>query len=157
MMMQLAAWWRARTDRERSLIRVAAILIFAIMAPLWAFASASAFRQSAAAEFANAQRIGAQIQQLQEIARAQGGEEAAGGSLRERVLATAQGKGLNVARLETAGQDRVRVTFEAADSNAVYAWIQAVGGAGAAVERAAIDRVGDSDQVIAEFEVADQS
>lgn len=152
-MTQLAAWWRARTSRERLLVQIAAVLVFAILAPGWAYMTAAKFRQASAADLVNARQVSAQVSQLAETLRAQGG--GAQGSIRERALAAAQAVSLTPARLEDAGAGRLRIVFEAADSVAIYRWIEAAGRRGAAVARTTITRVGASDQVNAEFELVE--
>lgn len=156
MMTQLAAWWRARTSRERWLIQAASVLVFALILPAWAYLSATAFRESAASELVRANQVGDQLEQLREAAQAQGGQTlGADGTLRERALEAATANGLDTAALEAAGPDRVRVSFENADSLAVYRWIEAIGRRGAYLSRTTMTRVGESDLVNAEFEVAE--
>ena len=152
-MTQLAAWWRARTSRERLLVQIAAVLLFAILLPGWAYMSATKFRQDSAAELVNARQVAAQVSTLAETMRAQGG--GAQGSIRERALAAAQATSLTPARLEEAGAGRLRIVFEGADSVAIYRWIEASGRRGANIARSTITRVGASDQVNAEFELVE--
>ena len=155
-MMQLAAWWRARTSREQRLIQIAGALILALMLPAFLYTSAASYREDTAAELTRARDVAAQVEQLAEAARAQGDATiAADGSLRERAMAAASSVGLTIAQVEPAGPGRVRVVFENADSLAVYRWIEAVGRAGAFVARSQISRVGETDLVIAEFELAE--
>lgn len=150
-MSALTAWLRARTPRERLLLQIAAGLLFVILLPAWAYLTVASFRSDAGADLANARRISAQIAQLSESMQTQGGGTS--GSVRERALAAAQAIGLTPNRLEDAGGDRVRIVFQAADSVAIYRWVEAVGRRGALVSRSAITRIGSSDQVNAEFEV----
>ena len=150
-MSALAAWLRARTPRERLLLQIAAGLLFAILLPVWAYLTAANFRNEAGTDLANARRIASQVELLSESRQAQGGGGT--GSVRERTLAAAQATGLTPTRLEDAGADRLRVVFQAADSVAVYRWVEAVGRRGALVSGSAITRIGSSDQVNAEFEV----
>lgn len=152
-MNELASWWRARTNRERRLIQVAAALVFAILLPGWIYLSASTFREQAAADLAGARRLSTQVEHLREVLPAPGEDN----SVRGRVLAAAQSCGLTPTRLEQGGAGRLRVVFEAADSVAVYRWIDAAGRQGVAVTRTTIMRLGASDQVNAEFEVGDSA
>ncbi|MBY0562962.1 MAG: type II secretion system protein M [Hyphomonadaceae bacterium] len=156
MITQLAAWWRARTSRERWLIQAAGVLVFAILLPAWVYLSAASFRDNAASALARANQVSDQITQLREAARVQGMETlGADGSLRERVLAAASSNNLSTMALEAAGPDRIRVAFESADSLAVYRWMEAMGRRGATISRTTMTRVGASDLVNAEFEVAE--
>lgn len=154
--MQLAAWWRARTSREQRLIQVAGALILALILPAFIYTSAASYRADAEADLSRAREVAAQVQQLADAARTQGDAAiSADGTLRERALATANTIGLTIAQVEPAGPDRVRVAFENADSLAVYRWIEAVGRTGAFVARSQISRVGETDLVTAEFELAE--
>jgi len=153
-MERIATWWRARTGREQRLVQLAAILVFAILVPVWAYLAASAFRTAAAAEFASAQRIEEQVETLVAASRDQAAApQGDDGSVRGRALAAAQAVGLTPARVEGIDPERVRIAFEPADSLAIYRWIEAVGAGGALVSQSAIVRVNDSDLVSAEFEV----
>lgn len=156
MITQLAAWWRARTSRERWLLQAAGVLVFALILPAWIYLSATAFREGAASERARASLMSDQLDQLRQAAQAQGGQTlGADGTLRDRALEAANANGLATAALEAAGPDRIRASFENADSLAVYRWIEAMGRRGAYLSRTTMTRVGESDLVNAEFEVAE--
>lgn len=147
------AWWQARTQREQTLIRIAAALIFVVCAPAWAYVAAADFRADAAARLETARQVEAQVALL--ASAGQGaptpvGEDA---SLRGRVLGAAQAAGLTASRVETSGPDSVRIVFEPADSLLVYRWVAVVGRGGAYVNRSTIVRVNESELVAAEFEV----
>jgi len=150
-----AAWWRARTGREQLILRVGAGVIALALVPVWAYVTAASFRRDAAADLASARLIETQVARLAEASRAQGAPMAdADPSVRGRALAAAEATGLEPARIEPAGPERVRIAFQPADSLSVYRWIDQVGRRGAYVARTSITRIQDSEQVQAEFEVA---
>jgi len=153
MIESLNRWWRARTDRERLLLRGAGVLIFAVVAPLWAYQSAHSFRARAGAELAAARETAALVAQIAG-ARAGARAPAGDGSLRGRVTAAAHAAGLEVRALSPAGSERLRVSFAAANSLAVYRWIDAMASGGAQVTSTVITRAGEDDTVVSEFEVA---
>jgi type II secretory pathway component PulM len=156
MMAQLAAWWRARTARERSLMQIAVLLLCGVLAPAWAYSSAATFRAEAAARLASARAVSADVGALSQAMRAQQATPiAVDGSVRERILGTANEIGLEIARLEPAGADRFRVVLEPTDSLAVYRWIEALGRSGALVSRTALARVDDTNLITGEVEVAE--
>ncbi len=153
-MEQVFTWWRARTGREQRLVQFAAILIFILVLPIWAYIAASSFREAAAARLATAMETERQVALIGSVGR----ERAAApqgddGSVRARVMAAAQAVALTTARIEAIDPERVRIAFEPADSLAIYRWIEAVGRSGAQVSRSTIVRTGDSELVAAEFEV----
>lgn len=151
----LAEWWRGRTGRERRLVQGAALLIFAVLIPAWAYLAAADFRREGAAELATARQVETQVAQLAQANRAQASApQSSDPSLNGRVVAAAQAAGLQPSRIE-ASAGSVRVSFEQADSLAVYRWVALIGAGGAYVTRTAITRVADSEQVIAEFDVAE--
>lgn len=156
MMAQLRAWWAGRTDRERTLIQWASVFVLVILLPLWAFASASAYRADAAAKLAGAREIRANVAQLAEAGATQAAGELAGsdGTLRGLVLAAAQAEGLSVARVEPSGAEGVRVAFAPAGSISLYRWMNTVSRQGAYVRQTALTRSGDADLVVGEFVVA---
>jgi type II secretory pathway component PulM len=155
MIQLLIAFWRARTPRERRLLQGAAILVFGVLAPLWAYQSASAYRAHAAAALASARAVQGDVRRL---AAAGAGvplqEIASDGTLRGLAVALARANGLTVSRIEPAGPDRIRLALAPADSRKVYRWIDAVSRRGAAVEQTTMRRSGEGDEVIAEFEIA---
>lgn len=151
----VAEWWSARSGREQRLIQIAGALIFVIVLPAWIYLAAADFRADAAARLNSARQVERQVAQLTAASQAQANApEGADVSLRGRVLAAAQAMNLSAARVEEAGADRVRIAFQPADSLSVYRWIEAVGAGGAYVSRTTILRIGDSEQVNAEFEVS---
>ncbi len=154
MMDQIAAWWRARTQREQRLIQIAAVLGLLVLLPAWAYFGASSFRAEAAARLASARQVETQVAQLAAAARDAPAVPAGDETLRGRVLSAAQAAGLTASRVEASGPERVRIVFEPADSVLVYRWIAAVGRSGAYVARSSIARVNDSELVAAEFEVS---
>lgn len=156
MIPQLAAWWRARTARERYLMQIALLLVCAVLAPAWAYSSAVTFRAEAAARLSSARAVSADVDALSQAMRAQRATPiAADGSIRDRVLATASEIGLEIARLEPAGANRFRVVLQPADSLAVYRWIEALGLSGAFVSRTTLARVDETNLVTGEVEVAE--
>lgn len=156
MMAQLGAWWRARTRRERLFLQIAAAFVCVFILPGWIYLSASAYRAGAAHELAAAREISAEVARIGEQARLQRASFAGvDGAVRDRALAAAQESALSIARFEEAGADRVRVVFEGVSSVALYRWVEAAGQKRIAVTRSAITRIGESDQVNAEFEIAE--
>lgn len=154
-MEQLQAWWRARTERERRLLQGAALLVFAVLLPIWAYFSVYTFRADAAARLASARQIEFQVQQIAVASRGNaGGAQAQDASLRARTLAAAQTAGLRATQVQE-GVGSVRIAFEPADSLAVYRWIDLVGRTGLFVSRSTIVRVAQSDLVGSEFEVTE--
>lgn len=150
------SWWRARTGREQLLLQGAGIFIFAVLAPVWIYLSASSFRAEAASRLETARHVEAQVAQLAAQAGREAGPAAGGdSSLNGRALAAAQAAGLQPRHIESSAGQSIRISFEPADSLAVYRWIAAVGASGAYVTRTAIVRVADSEQVTAEFDVAE--
>ena len=144
-------WWRARTSRERLLMRGGAIMIVAILAPLWAYLAASDFRAAAAARLAGAREIADQVDRIEAASQARAATPA--GSLATRLQSLAQASGLAVARIEPRSEDSALIAFEPADSLMLYRWMDQVGRGGDVIARSAIVRVADSDLVRAEFEV----
>jgi type II secretory pathway component PulM len=152
------AFWRARTARERLILKGGAVLI-GILLPLLAYQGAATYRTKAAAALSSARSVQADVRRLAAPGAAGIARDAVGdGSLRGIAFALAQANGLTVASIETAGPERVRVTLEPADSLKVYRWIDAVSRRGAALEKTELQRVGQTpgggDQVTAEFEIA---
>lgn len=155
MLETFSTWWNARTGRERRLLQGGALLIVAVLLPVWVYLAAADFRSDAAARLASARRVEVQVAQLAQASRAQAGAPASSdGSLSGRVLAAAQAAGLEPSRTESSVAG-IRVSFAPADSLAVYRWMAMIGAGGAHVTRTAITRVADSEQVIAEFDVAE--
>lgn len=156
MMARLGEWWRARTRRERLLLQIAAVFVCVFVLPGWVYFGVSAYRTASANELAAAREISAHVTRLGEQVRAQRASfVGVDGSVRERALVAAQESALTIARFEDAGVDRVRVIFEAAGSVAVYSWVEAVGRRRIAVVRSTIVRLGESEQVNAEFEITE--
>jgi type II secretory pathway component PulM len=154
MILQLIAFWRARTPRERRLLQAAAVLIFGVLGPLWAYQAAASYRAQSAAALAGAREVQANVRRLAAADRTHALPPIpTDGTLRGLVLALAQAEGLTLTRIEPAGPDRLRVTFEPADSIKLYRWIDAVSRRGAAVEQTTMRRVGPGEAVAGEFEV----
>lgn len=153
MMERLAAWWRARTPREQVIVRGGAFIVGVIVLPVWLYLSALSYRADGAAELAAARQLEANVARLAEASAAAPAQAGGDQSLRGKMLAAAQTTNLVVARSEASG-DRERIVFEAANSLAVYRWIELVGQGGAFVARTDIVRVEGGDLVRAEFEVA---
>jgi type II secretory pathway component PulM len=151
MMAQLGAWWRQRTRRERLMVRALGVLAFAILAPLWAYQSASAYRARAGADLAEARVIKAQVG---ELAGAETGSLTSDGTVRGVALAGAESLGLNVERVEVLSQDRLRIAFTPANSVRVYRWIDLIVRHGLHISRTSIVRVEGSEEVRGEFELA---
>jgi type II secretory pathway component PulM len=156
MIASLAAWWRSRTSRERLLLSGAAVLLFAVLAPLLAWQGASGFRASAAAELAGAREIEANVARIGAGAGAMARAPASDGTLRGRAMAAAEAGGLTILTIAPSGPDRLRVTFAAADSLAVYRWIDAMSASGAFVASTRITRSGEGEAVASEFEIAER-
>lgn len=153
---KLGVLWSARTRRERLLLQIAAGLVCVLILPGWIYLSASAYRAKAANELAAARMLSADVARLTEQVQAQRANfSGVDGSVRDRALTSAQEGALTIARFEDAGPDRVRVIFESASSVALYGWVEAVGQRRIAVTRSSIARIGESDQVNAEFEIAE--
>jgi type II secretory pathway component PulM len=147
------AWWRERTSREQLLLRIAAVLIFAIVLPLLAYQAAAQYRSDAADNLAAAQRIERDVARLAAAgpppAPIPGGE----GGVRALAMAHAQAEGLTIARIEPRSAGRFLFVFEPAHSRRAYRWIDAMARAGAAVRRTSLVRTGEDGSVAAEFEV----
>lgn len=155
MMERAASWWRARTSRERLLLRATAAFVFAVLLPVWVYLAAAEMRADAAAQLEAARVVEAQVAQLAETSRAHAGAaEGNDGTVRGRALAAAQAIGLTAARVESNNADQVTIVFEPADSIAIYRWIEAVGRSGAYVNRTEIVRVNDTELVAATFDVS---
>jgi type II secretory pathway component PulM len=148
---QFEQWWRARTGRERLLLRGAAILILAVLTPLWAYLAAGDFRADAAARLASAREVAAQVDRIAAAAQTRAAMPA--GSLATRLQTLAQASGLAIARIEPRGEESARIAFEPADSLLLYRWMDQVGRGGDFIASSAIIRVANSDLVQAEFEV----
>src|SRR5262245_37765226 len=100
MIAALVGWWRARSARERLLVRAAAFLIFAILLPLAAYQAAAHYRERAAADLAGARQVQANVARLA----AQGppapsGPAVSDDTLRGRALTYAQATGLTIGRI----------------------------------------------------------
>jgi len=147
----LAAWWRGRTARERMLLTGAGILVFLILAPLWAYQSASHFRRDAALSLESARATRADVARLKELGPA---PTAAAGGVRNLAMESAQAVGLTPSRVEQRGGEQFVIVFEPADSIKAYLWIELMGRGGALVQRTTLARVGADGVVSAEFEVA---
>jgi type II secretory pathway component PulM len=151
MMAQLGAWWRQRTRRERLMLQGLGVLAFAILAPLWAYQSAAAYRDGAGADLAEARVIKAQVG---ELAGDEAGSLNSDGSVRGVALAAAESLGLNVERVEVLAQNRLRITFAPANSVRVYRWLDLIVRHGLHVSRTSIVRVEGGEEVRGEFELA---
>lgn len=151
----MSAWWAARTSRERRVLEIAAVFVLAVLLPLWAYLGARTYRAEAADELARALALEADIGQLRAAGAISAGATGADAAEARAASAAAQA-GLTVARVETSGQLRARVIFEAADSVRVYQWVAAAARQGLAVNAARITRTGQGDLVNAEFEVESQ-
>jgi type II secretory pathway component PulM len=154
MIARLAAWWRSRTARERLIVGGAALFVFALILPLWAYQAAASFRARAAAELAAARAIEADVAKLSS-AGAAAQAPASDGTLRGKAMAAAQAAGLSVLTIAPSGPDSLRVAFGPADSVAVYRWIDTMGASGAFVSSTTITRAGEGEAVTSEFEIAD--
>lgn len=156
-MAQASIWWRARTARERLLLQAAAVLLFVLLTPLWAYSSAAQFRAAAAAERVSAQQVHENVTRLASAAgtRPSGAFPGSDGALRGLAMAAAEAEGLTVSRVEPAGADRVRISVAPTASLAIYRWIDSVSRRGAFVSSAALTRSGEGDLVAAELELSE--
>lgn len=155
MIASLGAWWRARTDRERLLLRVALVLLVCVLAPLAAMQAAGQYRLDARRALESANAVSADVRAIAaRSAEAGPALPAHDGSLRGLALAAASAYGLTVAQAEAQGANGVRVAFAPADSTLVYRWFDAVARRGAIVTRTTIVRAGEGDLVTAEFELS---
>jgi type II secretory pathway component PulM len=145
----LAAWWRARSSRERLLMRGAAVLALAVLAPSWAYLAADRYRAEGAVRVQEASQIANQVEDLERIGAAAGRPDA---SLQEKLLAAAGAHGLSPPRFEAAAPERVTVVFAASDANLVQRWMGDAAMRGVLMTRTVIVRVGESNLVDAEFE-----
>jgi type II secretory pathway component PulM len=155
MMDQTAAWWRARTTRERLLLQASAILAFGVLLPLSAFQTANAYRVEARAALQDAQGLAADVKRIA-AASAQGAPPMPenDGTVRGIAFAAAQAHGLTVARVEPAGPDRVKIAFTPAQSVLVYRWFDTVTRRGLFISASSMTRAGEGGLVTAEFDVA---
>lgn len=147
----VASWWRMRTERERTLLRVVLIVAFGVLLPFALYQGAAHYRAAAAADIAGAREIAANVARI-----AAAGPVTAGpteGALRAIAVAAAEAGGLSIARAEPMG-DRLRLVLEPADSLRVYQWMEAIGRRGVFINRTSMVRAGDTDLVVAEFELA---
>lgn len=155
MMGQLAPWFATRTPREQLLLQAGVVI--AILAALWlGWQTAAGYRASAAADLASAMQLRDDAARLRAIPAAVGHvtPAASDGTPRGAATAVASQFGLSPSRIEPDGPNAVRISFQSAASQNLYAWIDAVERAGFAVSRIAIIRAGEDDLVQADASVA---
>ncbi len=149
MMDALGSWWGARSSRERLIIRIAALLLFAVLAPAVIYQKAATFRSAAASELAASRALLADVGKIQ----AAGPPPPKGGDRREVALAAAASNGLVIERVESIGADGLVVVFGPSDSRGLFRWIDDVGRNGVVARRTAIVRADDGLAASAEFEI----
>ncbi|MGE3248968.1 MAG: type II secretion system protein GspM [Hyphomonadaceae bacterium] len=152
-MEQLNAWLAQRTARERLLLGGAAILVFAILLPLWAYQGAVSYNRDARNDLEAARAVEADVARITAAARA-APIAADDAGARGAALASARALDLRIGRIEARGGDAIAIVFEPADSLRIYRWIDAMARRGAFVRRTHITRI-DETNVAAEFEAAD--
>ena len=59
-----AAWWRARTERERSLLSIGAALVLGVLLPALAYQAAARYREHGAVALAEAREIESNVELL---------------------------------------------------------------------------------------------
>lgn len=142
-------WFRSRTGREQLLLKLAALIILGGGGLLFAYQSVSSYRAAAAMELASAAQLRDDISKLKTL---EAGATAAplptsDGSIRGIVVAAAGQFGLNSARIEPDGPTGIRTSFEPANAQNVYRWLDAVERAGLVVSRIVLVRAGEGDVV----------
>jgi type II secretory pathway component PulM len=149
------AWWERLSARERRLILAALALLLAFAA-ISGFMAALRFRAEAADDLRAAEALRLNTTLL--AARGAPGDVAGlpdpKQSVRAFALAAAQAAGLAAAAAEDTGAGRVSIKFAAASSGNLFNWMEQVARAGVRFNRASITRLGESDAVSAEFELA---
>lgn len=152
---QVAAWWRARTGRERLLLQVCAAIAFGVVLPLSLYQASESYRKRSAAALEGAQAIAADVKQVAASSgKAQTPLPENDGTLRGVAFAAAEAHGLSVARAEPMGADRLRLAFTPARSLLMYQWFDTVTRRGYYISKSAMTRAGDGDLVAGEFEIA---
>jgi type II secretory pathway component PulM len=146
-------WWRTRTSREQTLLKVAALLLIAGLGPMAALQSVSRFRQDAASDLARAEATAGMVAAMK-TQNAGPALPPYDGSLRGLVIAAAGAVQLPAPVVEPLGVEHVRVAFAPSPSASVYAWLTTMAMQGAAINKSAMVRAGETGLVTAEFEVA---
>ncbi len=155
MMRAASSWFASRAPREQILLQAGAAV--ALLAALWfSWQAASGYRAAAAADLASAMQLRDDVARLRAIpvAAAQAASATSDGTPRGAAIAIATQFGLSPSRVEPDGPNAVRISFQPAASQGLYAWIDAVERAGFAVSRIAIIRAGEGDLVQADASVA---
>jgi type II secretory pathway component PulM len=152
---QMAAWWRARTGRERILLQTCAAVAFGLVLPLSLFQASDTYRKRSAAALESAQAIATDVKKVAASgAQAQTPVPENDGSMRGVAFAAAQAHGLTVARAEAIAADRLRLAFAPARSLLMYQWFETVTRRGYFISKSTMTRAGDGDLVSGEFEIA---
>lgn len=150
-----AAWFRARTGRERFLLIAAGVFVFGVVAPFLLIQSVSQFRSEAGRSLADANTLAADVRALAARTQSSGPAlPAHDGSLRGLAFAAAAAHGLTIAQTDEASAGRLRVVFGASQSTAIYRWFDTMTRHGAIVSRTTLVRAGEGDLVTGEFELS---
>lgn len=150
------SWFNSRTGREQLLLKAAAFIVIGGGALTFAYQAASSYRETSAADLSSA------LQMRDDLARLKSREggaaatplPASDGSVRGIVVATASQFGLSPARIEPDGPTGIRTTFEPANAQSVYQWVDTVERAGLVVSRISLVRAGEGDIVEAGATIA---
>lgn len=143
------SWFNSRTGREQLLLKSAAFIIIGGGALLVAYQAAASYREASSADLSSALQMRDDLARLKSL----GGAAAAtpvpanDGSVRGIVVVIASQFGLSPARIEPDGPTGIRTTFEPANAQAVYQWLDTVERAGLVVSRISLVRAGEGDIV----------
>ncbi len=150
------AWFNARTGREQLLLKVAAVLILGGGGLLMAYQAIASYRETSGADLASAMQIRDDLAKLKTLAAIAPSAPvpANDGSVRGIVAAVASQNGLTPARIEPDGPTGIRTTFQPANAQNVYQWLDTVERAGLVVSRIALVRAGEGDIVEAGATIA---
>ena len=128
----LAAYWQARTPRERRTLAIGGALLVLMLgyALVWNPARQGSARLAAGvpklrADLMLVQRQGAEVQSLRQAA-PKARLDAAGAIAALRAAAEARGIGRSLDRVEAMGSDRVRAVFNAVAFDAWIAWAEQI-------------------------------
>jgi len=143
------AWFNSRTGREQLMLKAAAFIILGGSALLVAYQTAASYRATAAADLASALQMRDDLARLKTLASVApiAPVPANDGSVRGIVAAVAGQVGLTPARIEPDGPTGIRTTFQPANAQNVYQWLDTVERAGLIVSSIALVRAGEGDIV----------
>jgi type II secretory pathway component PulM len=159
MIVGFLSWFRSRTGREQLLLKFAALVIIGGGGLLFAYQAASSYRATAAADLASAVQLRDDLARLKTLegSAAAVPVPASDGSVRGVATAVAGRLGLNAARIEPEGPTGVRMSFDPANAQTIYQWLDAVERAGLVVSRIILARAGEGDIVEASATIASRS